>query len=662
MLVDERETRLRVLAHGMGRGRELRVVGREIGAHEHDAVGVGLIDRFDVDPLFSELIEHDQTGRRGHGHDGENARGIDVGCRVRQGRWGVRVVHKVEDGAAGLFVIVKDELGDALDDVERRRRRRSQINGTGRHLVGGAAPAPEHFLGRQRRVAPADEPLLAVGKLPLLLLRYWSRHEELPGRACRLAQDHRLQRPHTHHRPAAHPERFTNSFPLFFFMHSSPFWKRISRSPKKVVNLTSRTYVREQRASSSELWSLQKKMLRRSVSFVLLLLVRAQVFVVELDVDGVSDPIAFMRNDNLTFLSSDWAQRHGSRLMGEGCVGKDAVSCMASRVEASMREQIESRPVAQGEEKGCPAFLERKEPPALIFPEVRRAALRLSSKKLILTMVSGGYADFGVNWARSLERCKVSAYLLVALDNVAFDLLSPGFKDHVVGVKPFLGKEESAVEGAGLGAAENFGTEKFRKVTSLKASLLRDLVIGASLDVLYADADVAFLQDPWPFFPTCSLAIQPVQMHSDLSLALEQWETSPRNPRPRAHYFGKVTCSGLVFARSNDTVAADVLSDWERNLLDDRCGGDQAALEAAFAASPHRHHICGLPLTSFPHGMALRDMEQHLLARQDDKDLAAIHFNFVIGPDAKRQWMTTLGLWFEDDPSYSASSSNNYSR
>ena len=362
----------------------------------------------------------------------------------------------------------------------------------------------------------------------------------------------------------------------------------------------------------------------------------ARAYVLEVSMNGVEAPVPFMADDNLTEVSWDWALRHPAAF-GEGC--QDA-GCVAAKLELAMRDTMARTPL-EGEMKGCAVGKRQPRPLRQLPGLVERAQEVAVNKRLIVTMISAGYADFGLSWASALDRIGETSYLLVALDEDAKFALR-----HLNVVSIANG---SAVDDAGRLSAETFGTEAFRRVTSLKPTLMRILVIDGGLNVLYADADVTFLRPPWPYLrDDCPLSVQPVQMHTDLRRALSDWDTDPRNPRPRGHYFGNVVCSGLVYARVHEA-SKELLLDWEDRLLHDSdCGGDQAALEAITAAKIRdTSNVCALDLYAFPHGMALRALhiDDAILDGTADS-VVAVHFNFLLGADNKRDWMSRLGLWY----------------
>lgn len=386
--------------------------------------------------------------------------------------------------------------------------------------------------------------------------------------------------------------------------------------------------------------------------------------VLELSVDGVESPVPFMDDDNLTEVAWAAVKRHDA-IGGHGCRSGDR-ACAAALVEEAMTKLLAAAAPAEGEALGCPASsaedtpIERLEPLNPLVVKARE--LSGPSRRLIVSMVTGAYAEFGLSLGKSLIKTG-SPFLLVALDVKAARRLALPLGRGVVGIE--------GLGGAGFDEIAAFGTNAFRNVTRIKPMLVR-AIHAAGINVFYVDADVVFLRDPWPMLESCPVFVQPVQMHADLAGAILAWEIDPRNPRPAKHYYGKALCSGLAYFAASDNFSTQLLARWQARVEDSRCGGDQAALEAAAASfvleSPTYHTLlCGLRLESFPHGMALKalgiestllselhdlrkgtgDRYQTLsLPRKADDNLIAIHFNYVIGGSMKRTWASELGLWF----------------
>ena len=101
---------------------------------------------------------------------------------------------------------------------------------------------------------------------------------------------------------------------------------------------------------------------------------------------------------------------------------------------------------------------------------------------------------------------------------------------------------------------------------------------------MYADADVAFLRDPWPHLTSYErrrgAAAEPSRRRGRAG-GHRGVDRRPGNPRPRQRYYGDVGCSGLAYFPLVGPRGARRVLDGGRGGR--ACGGDQAALETALA-------------------------------------------------------------------------------
>ena len=274
------------------------------------------------------------------------------------------------------------------------------------------------------------------------------------------------------------------------------------------------------------------------------------------------------------------------------------------------------------------------------------------NKHIILTMATGGYVDFARSWARGLDLINVSHYLVAALDDVALAELSM-LGDHVVPVYD----EAMADDAPGRDEPAAYGSGAFRALTQIKPALVLAL-LEADLSVLYADADVAFLRDPWPHlasYENCAVVLQPNRRdEADVLGAIVELDRLPQNPLPYKRYYGDVGCSGLAYFPSTSN-ARRLAAFWAAAASAETCGGDQAALEAALAFLAYAAddvHVRALPLSLWPNGMALRTLHGAPApeARVNfgvPSEVVAFHANYVVGASQKRAWLESLGLWFD---------------
>ena len=267
-------------------------------------------------------------------------------------------------------------------------------------------------------------------------------------------------------------------------------------------------------------------------------------------------------------------------------------------------------------------------------------------------MATGGYVDFARSWARGLDAVNVSHFLVAALDDVALTELKP----LGVHVEPVY-EGAMADDAPGRDEPAAYGSGAFRALTQIKPALVLAL-LEAQLSVLYADADVAFLRDPWPHltsYESCAVALQPNRRDEhDVLGAIVELDRRPGNPRPRQRYYGDVGCSGLAYFPSG-RAARRLAAFWAAAAAAASCGGDQAALESALAFLAYADddvNVRALPLALWPNGMALRTLYDAPApeARVNfgvPSEVVAFHANYVVGASQKRAWLESLGLWFD---------------
>ena len=370
-----------------------------------------------------------------------------------------------------------------------------------------------------------------------------------------------------------------------------------------------------------------------------------QRFTLDVSVDGESKPVGFLRGDDLHEVARRW-------VASNAIVGEDAVRMLVKR----MRTKVEEAPALDGEALGCPALAyeyKMDTPPELAAFTQRASSIAGPGGRIIVTMATGGYVDFARSWARGLDAVNVSHFLVAALDDVALTELKP-LGDHVVPVYEDATDDDDA---PGRDEPAAYGSGAFRALTQIKPALVLAL-LEADLSVLYADADVAFLRDPWPHltsYDRCAVVLQPNRRdEADVLGAIVELDRRPGNPRPRERYYGDVGCSGLAYFPSG-RAARRLAAAWAAAASDETCGGDQAALESALAFLAYADegvNVRALSLALFPNGMALRTLHGAPApeARVNfgvPSEVVAFHANYVVGASQKRAWLESLGLWFD---------------
>ena len=367
-----------------------------------------------------------------------------------------------------------------------------------------------------------------------------------------------------------------------------------------------------------------------------------QRFKIDINVDGEPRPLGFLRGDDLNEVARRWVAAHS-------IVGEDAVRMLAAR----MRTKVKEAPATGGEALGCPALEDDMESPLKSLTAFTRRASSIAGPdgRIIVTMATGGYAAFARSWARGLDLVNVSHYVVAALDDVALAELKP-LGVHIV---PVYDAMDDDAPGRDQPAA--YGSGAFRALTQIKPALVLAL-LEANLTVLYADADVAFLRDPWPHltsYENCAVALQPNRHdENDVLGAIVELDRRPGNPRPGKRYYGDVGCSGLAYFPSG-RAARRLAAFWEAAASAESCGGDQAALESALARAAYADEDVdarALPLALFPNGMALRTLHGAPAPEAGTPfgvppGVVAFHANYVVGASQKRAWLESLGLWFD---------------
>ena len=132
---------------------------------------------------------------------------------------------------------------------------------------------------------------------------------------------------------------------------------------------------------------------------------------IDINVDGESQPIGFLRGDDLDAVARRWVAANSIE-------GEDAVRTLVER----MRDKVEAAPALDGEALGCPALADEhnmEAPPELAAFSRRASQIAGPNKHIILTMATGGYVDFARSWARGLDLINVSHYLVAALDDLS---------------------------------------------------------------------------------------------------------------------------------------------------------------------------------------------------------------------------------------------------
>ena len=381
----------------------------------------------------------------------------------------------------------------------------------------------------------------------------------------------------------------------------------------------------------------------------------AGIHVIDIEFDGDHLALPFLHGDDLHARARAFVADYPG-LVGGGCVLGDA-ECLVAMLVSTMRSRIGDAPTPSGELAGCPALtpeardatLESDAPRGVELDALveRAHALAGPARRLVVTIVTGGYVDFAISWSEGLRRARVE-FLVVAQDDTALASLGPRLGRSVIAAS----SSRNAPGGAGELEAASYGSPEFHAATRRKPEVVRALSLSG-LDVLFADADVAFVRDPWPSIiqrqawpssgeQTCGVQAQPNHLDEDVAWNLIEFDESARNPTPGRRYFGRSLCSGLVYFAAN----SDDRAPPSRVLAARACDRTNAA-ETKLPSRQRREllprwlrrlWIMGSALLSGPfrNGMAFKafGMEQHIASRRSlPPSLAAVHFNYVVGKD-----------------------------
>lgn len=252
--------------------------------------------------------------------------------------------------------------------------------------------------------------------------------------------------------------------------------------------------------------------------------------------------------------------------------------------------------------------------------------------ELVIVVVNRGAIRLALNLYASLLKCGVSNILCVALDESSKIALAslglPVFSDPI-----------------NMNCEENFaafGSSSFNKITSLKfVPVISALSLG--LSVLFADADVVAMRNPFEYFRRHS---------SDLTIQYGQGEilNTPdflkgASPIGKAGDALEYACSGLFYVRPS--VGSLSLFRKAIRLLADKYDEqyfDQDALNEAMQ-QPEEGVIVEVadPLL-FPNGgLIIRPSAVRRLSR---KNAVMVHANYVVGERQKIRLFKRLRQWY----------------
>jgi len=245
---------------------------------------------------------------------------------------------------------------------------------------------------------------------------------------------------------------------------------------------------------------------------------------------------------------------------------------------------------------------------------------------IIIATITSGYIDFAFNWLCSLRRVNIRNFLFHAADEDLYRRLL-GMGVPVIYYESEQAREFRLAHNAGSSAVD-YGSVAYQALMNTRTEFIYK-ILQKGYNVLLCDVDIIFLRDPFPFF--------------DMSLDIQGG----------AHKKTKVT-GGYVFFRA--TPAARTV--WVKVLLQHRDMFKQLQSMSEFN----------------PHSMTEQELLNQMLIESKNTDLkwgvvderviadgkrffidkltqkngewpAAIHNNYIVGADNKRERFQNISMW-----------------
>ena len=225
---------------------------------------------------------------------------------------------------------------------------------------------------------------------------------------------------------------------------------------------------------------------------------------------------------------------------------------------------------------------------------------------IIILTVNDGYLDFLQNWIHFYEKLHLNYRVFVITeDDTAFLKLNNLKLDQAFTVIRSWKKSSSS--------AVKFESKQFMELTSARPSHIFTY-LEKGLNVLYADIDSVWLQDPFPYFTG----------DFDMWIQLD----------------GNTYCTGLLgIRRSNDSIKLTKM--WEASLKQ-KLNNDQTAFN--LVCKEAKIKIKSLDTNLFPSG----DLYFNKFDTSKRNSVAIVHNNYIIGHDKKLQRFKKHNLWFPE--------------
>jgi len=291
-----------------------------------------------------------------------------------------------------------------------------------------------------------------------------------------------------------------------------------------------------------------------------------------------------------------------------------------------------------------------KEKKVKSIEKIRREEVERVSEKnvIVITGVNCGYLDFATNWAYSLLNLSILNFLFIADDLPSAHFLENRFPGHVV-----VSGEEVPERGK---RASEYKAVGFKDICSKRPTWVR-LFYLLGFDVLYADIDAVWLQNPFPVFfgeeamgelefiaadDSRSGRLNPLGLSGNLCSCLLYFRHPPSN-----------TTLNNPLRQHNEELAYELIKRWEKRVKDYPGEMDQESLNQELPAGVMDGlKFSILPRLSFPNG-------RNFMSFPDGTLPFVVHNNWIIGHSAKKKRFKQFGLWNVSDVEFPRCESSN---
>ena len=296
---------------------------------------------------------------------------------------------------------------------------------------------------------------------------------------------------------------------------------------------------------------------------------------------------------------------------------------------ANLRWQVEK--VVTNEPLNEEAFLVDW-PPAEMLDALFDGATQTTphSRRLVVGASNSDYVDFADNFANSLLALNVSNFVLVPLDEKAYQILHKAYPEHTLPVMPWMA---FAPEGEAV-----YGSEAFKKLTATRPAFLRPL-LEKGYTVLYNDIDMVWQRNAWDVIDEREKKIESTRVSTMTVTTTTSmlWHDGPN-----------MLCT-CVFYLLPTPDSISLLTQWEEEVLTGTHLHDQRAFNTVAERLM-------LPLGggSTANGVRVFDNDEEFprgasyswnKTSLSNQKAVIIHNNWIKGKQAKRDRFEAAGLW-----------------